>query len=412
MDTTKLLLQDLFLNYSKDVIPVKNQSKPITVYMDLSLVSINDFDEVAGTIAIVAILHISWKDESLVWNTSMYGNTTLLTFPQTKLWLPEMFLLNPVDSNEPISNTHFKVTVANTGNVLWLAGGLFKATCTPDISKFPFDQHTCTLDVSPWGFSSEQVTLVIPSPTIHFPFYSMNSEWDVIGSNTTVWSDAFPIGKYSITIKRRYLNFVVSVVIPIIMLALVNPFVFVLPFDSGERASYSMTVLLAFTVYMTVVSDRMPASSFPISYLAYYILSMLTSSVLIVIVNIFQTRTYGKDDAVHSVPRYISRFITFFRWKFRSNKIHTKEQSLSVQVSGECKTVKDGENVPQLQKPESLNKTEPLDEKMFEVENKSNNKAYSPTWYVVAKIADMVYFAMFSIITVVVTIALFVVITS
>ncbi|XP_021363743.1 neuronal acetylcholine receptor subunit alpha-9-like [Mizuhopecten yessoensis] len=416
IETTKLLFQDLFSNYSKHVLPVIDQSKPVSVNMDLSVVSINDFDEVTGTLTIVAILNVSWNDESLVWDSVLYGNTTTLTFNQDLIWLPEMVLLNPADSVEPIGNARFKVTVTSTGGVVWATGGLLKAACTADVSRFPFDQQNCTISISPWGYSSSQVTLTVPSRTIDFGFYCVNGEWDVTGSRTMQLSNTFDIAKYTITIKRRHTSFLVSVVIPIIMLAFVNPFVFILPFDSGERVSYSITVLLAFSVYMTVVSDRMPASSQPMSILAYYLLFTLSISVLIVIVNIFQIRTYGKDNAHQPIPQCISRTVLFLQMIYRSKKIETKRNHLFPQENGDIKAGKDvsGENNLQLEDlgGSPISSGEPLHENAVQKgEIKATSDQQGCTWYKVAKMADVVYFGLFSFVTVVVTFVFFIITT-
>ncbi|XP_069125714.1 acetylcholine receptor subunit beta-type unc-29-like [Argopecten irradians] len=411
IENTKLLLQDLFLNYSKDVIPVKNQSRPVAVSMDLDAISINDFDEVAGTIDMVIILSISWNDDNLVWNAASYDNKTSLTFSQNKVWLPQMFLLNPVESSKPISHQYHQVTVTHTGRVLWMPGAVLEATCTPDISKFPFDQHTCALNISPWGFSAEQVTLTIPSPTMLFRYYTTNSEWDVIGSTTHVLTGTFHMAKYSFTVKRRHLNFMISVVIPIIMLALVNPFVFILPFNSGERASYSITVLLAFTVYMTVVSDRMPPTSYPMSILAFYILFILVCSVLIVIANIFQTRLYDKDDTDQPIPQYITRPVMCLRLIFRSNRINTKHLDVGKQGSDNNKgqTTKGGENISSVHEVGSMERTEESELNTEHVlDCKTTNSAKLPTWRMIAKTTDLIFFVVFLLITVTFTIAFFI----
>ncbi|XP_033745064.1 acetylcholine receptor subunit alpha-like [Pecten maximus] len=326
MKNSKLLLQDLFQNYSKDIRPVEDQSKPVTVNIDLDIVSINDFDEVAGSISVVAILYISWNDESLVWNSTSYGKTKSLTLPQSIVWVPEMFLCNPADAFRPITGENFNVLLMANGDVTWTPGTLLTATCTPDVYRYPFDQQTCTLQLSPWGYSNQQVKLKIPSSTILFTYFHMNSEWDVKASRTFLWSRSFDVGQYHIVIKRRHMNFLVSVVIPVIMLAFVNLFVFILPFNSGERASYSITVLLAFTVYMTVVSDRMPASSQPMSYISFYLLSLVGISVVIVTVNIFQIRTYSRHDEDEPVPEWIKKVYFYTQNVFRRKKVNNNEQ--------------------------------------------------------------------------------------
>ncbi|OWF45660.1 Neuronal acetylcholine receptor subunit alpha-10 [Mizuhopecten yessoensis] len=419
MGFSKLLLQDLFQNYSKDIRPVEDQSKAVTVNMDLDVVSINDFDEVAGTISVVIILYISWTDESLVWNSTSYGNTTELTFTQKKIWLPKMFLCNPADLFLPISSKHFKVKVTSNGNVFWLPGALLKATCTPDVSSFPFDQQTCTLSVSPWGYSSKEVNLNIPSQTVFFTYFYKNTEWDVIGSATTRWSGSFDIAYYYITIKRRHMNFLVSVVIPIIMLAFVNPFVFILPFDSGERASYSITVLLAFTVYMTVVSDRMPASSEPMSFISYYLLSLVGISVVIVTMNIFQMRTYSKHDTDEPVPAWLRQVYLHIQNIFRGKKVTAEEQKIKLAFTdGKANNGLDNKGTQNLESSKrngdlfyaSILPVSQGNEKV-NTETVSMVTEHQPevvTWHMVAKTIDKMYFVLFLGLTCVATAVYFI----
>ncbi|XP_060070331.1 acetylcholine receptor subunit alpha-like [Ylistrum balloti] len=326
MEDVKTLLADLMVNYSSEVRPVKDQTKPVSIDVGMTLVSINDFNEVTGVISVVIILFLSWTDESLVWNSSSYNNTTSLTFSHEKIWVPKLFLTNPGKDFNPISNKHFKVTAYANGSVTWIPGRILQATCQPNVTKFPFDLHECTISIAPHGYYRTQISLFTNVPTISLDFYSTNSAWNIISTKAFVSSVGVDIASFTIKMSRRPLNFMVTVVIPILMLALVNPFVFILPFNSGERISYSITVLLAFTVYMTVVSDRMPASSEPISHLSFYLLSLLALSVLIVIVNIFQIRVYNKDDNEEPVPRWIKNFIKNFRNICRKGKVETKSR--------------------------------------------------------------------------------------
>ncbi|XP_060071706.1 acetylcholine receptor subunit alpha-like [Ylistrum balloti] len=413
MELTKLLLQDLFQNYSKDIRPVKDQSTAISVNIDVDVVSINDFDEVSGTISMVTILYISWRDESLVWNSTSYGNTTSVTFPQNKIWLPKMFLCNPADKFQPITNKHFIVSVTSDGHVSWAPGALLTATCTPDVFKYPFDQQTCSLQLNPWGYSSQQVKLNIPSSTMLFNYFSVNSEWDVLASYTSRWTQSFDMAIYYITIKRRHLNFLVSVVIPVIMLALVNPFVFILPFNSGERASYSITVLLAFTVYMTVVSDRMPASSQPMSYISYYLLSLVGISVIIVTMNIFQMRTYTKHDDDEPVPEWLKKLYLFSKNKLRGKNVNVSVKPVGTEINSNGPDNKDL-NFSKMNNDffqTSILSVSQVDEKP-PADNEPtdfHHQSEKVTWHMVAKVVDKLYFVLFLVITVVATVSYFII---
>ncbi|XP_069125723.1 acetylcholine receptor subunit alpha-like [Argopecten irradians] len=412
MESTKLLLQDLFQNYSTDIRPVTDQTKSVNVDVDLDLASINDVDEVAGTISLVVILHISWNDESLAWNPTLYGNTTLLTVPQTKVWLPKLFLCNPADSFHPVSSDHFSVSIMSHGLIVWQPGALLTATCTPDVYRYPFDEQSCMVQLSPWGYSSNQVKIRIPSSKILFTFYVMNSEWDVIDSRTSHWSRSFDIAHYFVDIRRRHMNFVVSVVVPVILLAYVNLFVFILPFDSGERTSYSITVLLAFTVYMTVVSDKMPASSQPMSYISYYLLSLVGISVVIVTVNIFQIRIYSKHDEDGPVPIWIKKACLYSRNVFKRTKVNTKgnedrptgtaTDTGRIQVmDSECLKVSDDlfSAVKLVSKEKSATNTLPTI---------PPEEPGLVTWHMAARFLDKAYFSLFLLLNLLTTVSYFI----
>jgi len=53
----------------------------------------------------------------------------------------------------------------------------------------------------------------------------------------------------------------INMVLPVIILAIVGPFVFVLPVESGEKIGFALTVLLNMSVVMTIVSDNIPPIS-------------------------------------------------------------------------------------------------------------------------------------------------------
>ena len=66
---------------------------------------------------------------------------------------------------------------------------------------------------------------------------------------------------FSTTMKRLLLYYVVTIIIPDLFLALTATLVFALPADSGEKMGTSITVLLTFAVYLTIVAEQMPKTS-------------------------------------------------------------------------------------------------------------------------------------------------------
>ena len=112
-----------------------------------------------------------------------------------------------------------------------------------------------------------------------------------------------------ITIKRRPNHFVVTTVIPIVMLLFLNPFVFVLPVESGERTSYTVTIFLSQVVFMTLVGQNMPNSANPMPRLSYFVLVAMAFSILQTLTTIgLMGLTFANPQ--QKAPRWLVKLMT------------------------------------------------------------------------------------------------------
>ena len=138
------LYADLFSNYTKEVMPVYNHTKPLMVGVTFYLISINSFKEVEETISITGSFNFNWTDPFLTWNPSLYGNIYWTVIDSSDMWVPFMVLTNNVNKMEPIGgDTKFNAFIIAHGDVIYSPGDVFEAKCPTDISKFPFDVHQC-----------------------------------------------------------------------------------------------------------------------------------------------------------------------------------------------------------------------------------------------------------------------------
>ena len=72
-----------------------------------------------------------------------------------------------------------------------------------------------------------------------------------------------------LVLARRPMFVVVILILPVLVMGLLNTLVFLLPAASGERVSYSITILLSQALLLTIVSDNIPKTSSPVSILCY-----------------------------------------------------------------------------------------------------------------------------------------------
>ena len=98
--------------------------------------------------------------------------------------------------------------------------------------------------------------------------YVSNGEWDLLDAqmvrNVMFYSccpEPFPDVTVTITIRRKTLYYMYNVVFPCLMMSVLTLLVFRLPPDSGEKVALGITVLLAFSVFMLTISEKLPETS-------------------------------------------------------------------------------------------------------------------------------------------------------
>ncbi|CAC5400443.1 unnamed protein product [Mytilus coruscus] len=330
----KLLQADLLNNYKPSVRPVLNQSETLNVNVTFYITSFNSFNQVDETISMTMGTTLTWKDPSLVWDPASYGNITSTTLDSNKIWTPLIFLLNSADNLKTIgSDAKFQCTVFNTGMVRHPPGGIILAKCPTDVSKFPFDTQICTLKIIPWGMPSFQVTLTSVYSEAQLGFYTPHSDWTLLERKT---STGITDGNYSafylnMKFKRQSLYFNILIIIPTLLFALLNPLVFVLPVDAGERVSLAMTILLSYVIFLTLVSGSIPATSNPMCFLLLIMIVIISISALIVIGAILSAKYYylHADENVGALPKFLAK-----RFFLQKGKIVPIEDEQEVVITG------------------------------------------------------------------------------
>ena len=71
----------------------------------------------------------------------------------------------------------------------------------------------------------------------------------------------FPELIYFIHIRRRYLYYIFNVIIPCALLSCLTCVAFWLPCVSGEKVTLGLTCFVAYSVFMIMVAEKVPATS-------------------------------------------------------------------------------------------------------------------------------------------------------
>jgi len=113
-----------------------------------------------------------------------------------------------------------------------------------------------------------QVDVVNRSASVDLDNYVFNGEWELltigVRRNEIVYAccvEPYPDVTFTIVIRRRTLYYLFNVIFPCLWLTVLSLVGFWLPPDSGEKITLGITVLLAFSVFMLMIAENMPATS-------------------------------------------------------------------------------------------------------------------------------------------------------
>lgn len=296
MNDSRTLLTTILADYDKTFRPVANQSESVGLSVGLELLSIHEFDEVQEKLTIAAVMSLTWIDEYINWNPDDYGGMHQLVIENDKVWTPPIVLVNNVKKLEKIGDSWQVIRFTSDGIAAYYPGDVLAASCTVDITYYPWDKHRCIFSFSAWAHSAAEIYFHPSSDKVQKHYFSENGVWDFVDSGVYTTNDNQYLNFY-LHIERKPRFIVVNIIIPIVCLAFLNSFIFLIPTASGERISYGITVLLAIAVFLTLVGDNLPKSSSPMSIFGYYLMTVLIISIFITLVNILSLRLYFRGDS-------------------------------------------------------------------------------------------------------------------
>ena len=318
LSNVKKLYNDLFSNYTKEVMPMADHSKPLSVGVTFFLSSLNYFKEVDEMVSILGVLCLNWTDPSLTWDPASHGYLYSTVIDPKDMWTPSLFLINRVDTMEPIGHkVTFQTTITYTGDIFFYPGSTLEAKCPSDISKFPFDTQECTIKILPWGIEIPKLILKSLTEEAQLDWYTVNSDWTLQEYTTSVVTKLnYNLFYFKMKIKRQALYYSVIIILPTIFFAFLNPLVFILPVESGERVSLAMTILLSYAIFLTLVSASIPASSNPMCVLLITMIIIIFISGIITLGAIVSAKYYYEED----VTTIFGPLQWFAKWKLKRKK--------------------------------------------------------------------------------------------
>ena len=293
LQTTGLNLQevnlhkDLFKDYNPNVIPQQNKTIPVEVTLDMFLMSIDKIDEKRQTISIKAFLEIQWYDAFLTWDTTKYTEVPRISVKNTDIWIPDVVLQDTFDKLTDLGQVGGKGNVESNGLVTIWPYNIYTVACKVLVGKFPFDKQKCQFDFLSWSHSTSVLTLKSTQNKPEMKYFTESGEWDLIGSEVDLvrrayGNDSWDHVYFHFEMQRKSLYQILNVIVPVLCISILNIVSFLLPSESGERVTLSISIFLTLAVFLTTVNSYMPESSDEVASFSVYIgLQLLGSAITI-----------------------------------------------------------------------------------------------------------------------------------
>ncbi|XP_044795280.1 acetylcholine receptor subunit beta isoform X1 [Bubalus bubalis] len=317
------LREKLFSGYDSTVRPAREVGDRVWVSIGLTLaqlISLNEKDEEMST---KVYLDLEWTDYRLSWDPEEHEGIDSLRISAESVWLPDVVLLNNNDGNFDVA-LDINVVVSSDGSMRWQPPGIYRSSCSIQVTYFPFDWQNCTMVFSSYSYDSSEVSLQTGlSPEgqerqevyIHEATFIENGQWEIIHKpSRLIQPSVDPRGggegrreevTFYLIIRRKPLFYLVNVIAPCILITLLAIFVFYLPPDAGEKMGLSIFALLTLTVFLLLLADKVPETSLSVPIIIKYLMFTMVLVTFSVILSVVVLNLHHRSPHTHQMPLWV-----------------------------------------------------------------------------------------------------------
>ncbi|KAG7523956.1 acetylcholine receptor subunit delta [Solea senegalensis] len=313
--------------YNKELRPVETQQDAVDVYLALTLSNLISLKEVDETLLTnVWIDH--WTDYRLSWNSSEFDGIEMLRLPPSMVWLPEIVLENNNDAQFQVAY-YSNVLVGNTGLCYWLPPAIFRSSCSINVNYFPFDWQNCTLKFTSLTYNAKEIRMLLKEEeeedktskwTVEWIIidpasFTENGEWEIIHrpakrntyKHIPMESNKHQDITFYLVIKRKPLFYIVNIIIPCVLISFLASLVYYLPADSGEKMTLSISVLLAQSVFLLLISQRLPETSLSVPLIVKYLMFIMVLVTVVVLNCVVVLNLHFRTPSTHVMTEWTKR---------------------------------------------------------------------------------------------------------
>jgi len=271
-----LLKKNLMRGYDRTVLPTTKINLPVLVNFGTRVVRIIEIDEVRQSIQLYLWGRQTWNDPRLAWNSSEYEGITDINIMSYEIWLPDTTLYSRLPP-ENFAQIPVSCGLSSKGVVTWLSPIQLASTCIMYLRSYPSDQQTCTFVFGSWGNDGGKIDYSMPPIADATGDYIKNGQWNLVDLNITRHSLKYSCCPnpyiditYTLKVERDQRYPILNFVVPSVLLSILSILTFLLPPESGERITLSITILLSTTLFQQLTASLIPPSQVPVISLFYF----------------------------------------------------------------------------------------------------------------------------------------------
>lgn len=278
--------------HNKNVRPVRNPNDAVVVTASFFLISIEDVNFIKQYVSFRGFYALRWKDVFAhllkEWD---WMNDDQLSLDAELIWLPDLRVGNSEGFGNVLGPKDYgKVIIDGNGAVEGFPYITREIKFVCDVTFYPFDTQEVGISLYSWSLDISKLKLV-PNEDFYqtaLQIFMENGEWDITKQEPTLkymYADnrTYASIAYEITIRRKWLHPVLTTIGPIVITSVLNSFVFMLPVESGERITLSISVFIILAVFLTIINESLPKTSNTVSILVIYLSMQIVGTVLTIV---------------------------------------------------------------------------------------------------------------------------------
>ncbi|KAM8794463.1 neuronal acetylcholine receptor subunit beta-2 [Eudromia elegans] len=309
-DTEERLVEYLLdpARYNKLIRPATNGSELVTVQLMVSLAQLISVHEREQIMTTNVWLTQEWEDYRLTWRPEDFDNMRKVRLPSKHIWLPDVVLYNNADGMYEVS-FYSNAVISYDGSIFWLPPAIYKSACKIEVKHFPFDQQNCTMKFRSWTYDRTEIDLVLKSDVASLDDFTPSGEWDIVAlpgrRNENPDDSTYVDITYDFIIRRKPLFYTINLIIPCILITSLAILVFYLPSDCGEKMTLCISVLLALTVFLLLISKIVPPTSLDVPLVGKYLMFTMVLVTFSIVTSVCVLNVHHRSPTTHTMPPWV-----------------------------------------------------------------------------------------------------------